>query len=441
MDNVKRITLMKCLGAFNFSAAVFVPFLLSVGIESKGSVFLLEAVFMAAWGASSFVMGKASHRMSCTAIIRIGCVLLFSGFALYAISTNIGMCLAAEIILGMGVACHVGPMDALTTDTLQSQGKWATRRKVGLRQSALYQFGAALSSVAGGTMAQFSTEINAWMNLHLQNLFGTAVENAGMRLIIVATLVPLSMAFCLTLGMKDPPRKRGNVSTSIRKTMMDLASCPARMALVILGAGLFTLLVCGVWCMQLFQQQRGFSMMAMGGWNAGTMLLCGLAMFWVESMEHQDDEQKSISDISLLAGIALAVTFSLGLAAIIAQDWVVVCFLIVRVAVSMSMPVTGELITRFTTKENRVTVIGVQGSVQRFLFAGIGWPIMLALEIHELSTVLLGMALTAAAILSFALALLATSWTRIPPKHHDPDEEKEIPPALPDTMLVLEATH
>jgi MFS family permease len=161
----------------------------------------------------------------------------------------------------------------------------------------------------------------------------------------------------------------------------------------------------------------------MGKWNFATLIACAGFSLIVEQMERHSDDRKPISDRLLLTVIVVFVLSSLFCASRILADWGVAFFLFGRATISMSIPVTQELVGRFATRENRVAVLSAYGSALRFLLAVACVPIAAALrEKDALPTVLWWIAVTSTVALGFALFLVIAGWRHIPERHEDPDE-------------------
>ncbi|MBI1815542.1 MAG: MFS transporter [Deltaproteobacteria bacterium] len=347
---------------------------------SLTDIMLLQTMFSIAAVLFEFPSGYAADRLGRRTSLLIGAVLWIAGWLLYAMGTSfIGM-IAAEVVLGGGIAFASGADSALLFTALQQSDRTGEYPRWEGRLRAASQTSEAMSSALGGYLYALSPRLPFWLQL------------------------PFAL---MTLGtvtaMQEPPREHASQQVShmveawriVRHTLLHHARLRAAVALsVVLSLSTFVM----VWLIQLYMQSRGIPEFWFGPlWAFASLYLASVSLFSAR-VAQRTSRNAVLFACCLLIPIGYgALAFSTSANAVTFY----LCFMTIR---GLQAPILVSALQNDAPDDTRASVLSLNALCFRLGFVLIGPPVGMLVDRLGMETtlMLLGIVFSTAALAAFS---------------------------------------
>jgi MFS family permease len=265
---------------------------------------------------------------------------------------------------------------------------------------------------------------------------GVVVEQWGVRAAAIASLLPMTISFCLAFGLRELMHGGKPCDPVLRTLRLVAIECPARRSLLLVGSLFYALLISYNIFSQLQMQERRESARMFGSVNFAMLVTTTLAVSLVHRLE-----KKGVDDRRLLAFAAIVSSVCLVALAFCQSGWCVLGFIVGRAAFGFAMPIAQELMPRLTKRGNRSTILGMQNVCMRVTFVAVSVPIIWAIPRLGLPVTMFCTAVLSGLLLAGALWQLFRAWAEIPDRHTLLEDADDIPPApveTPEPIVALD---
>lgn len=350
---------------------------------SLADIMLLQAIFASAAVVMELPTGYIADRIGYRRALVIGGSLWLIAWGLYLRAGGFAGAVAAEIVLGAGMAFISGSDSALLWVSLPEDTRATAYRRAEGHMQAAAQTSEALSSAAGGYLYALAPRLPFWLQL----------PAAG-----------LSLATILAMP-QDPPKgapeggRRAHVQRLLaltRLTLWEHRRLRSAIALyVVLSLSSFML----VWLIQPYMAERGVPEAWFGPiWASGNLWVAVSAL-----ASHRVTALLGMRATLILCCVLVAAGYAL-LAATSAWYGFVFYFLLLTVR-GLQIPLMRETLQHDAPAEDRATVMSLAAMAFRVCFVVLGPLIGLLLVRVTLATALaiLGAGLFAVSVLAFAV--------------------------------------
>jgi predicted MFS family arabinose efflux permease len=347
---------------------------------SLTDIMVLQAIFSLAAVLFEFPSGYAADRLGRRTSLLIGAVLWIVGWLLYAMGTSFVGMIAAEVVLGGGIAFASGADSALLFTALQQSDRTGEYPRWEGRLRAASQTSEAMSSALGGYLYALTPRLPFWLQ------------------------VPFAlMALGTVTVMQEPPRVYVSHRVShlveawriVRHTLLHHARLRTAVVLsVVLSLSTFVM----VWLIQPYMQSRGIPEFWFGPlWAFASLYLASVSLFSARAAKRAGRNAVLFACCLLIAIGYGALAFSTAASAVAFY----LCFMTIR---GLQGPILISALQRDAPDDTRASVLSLNALCFRLGFVLVGPPVGMLVDRLGLETtlVLLGIGFSTAALGAFS---------------------------------------
>ncbi|HUI27124.1 MAG TPA: MFS transporter [Candidatus Kryptonia bacterium] len=347
---------------------------------SLTDIMLLQAIFSFAAVLFEFPSGYAADRLGRRTSLLIASVLWIAGWVLYSLGTTFTGMIAAEVVLGGGIAFASGADSALLFTALQETDRTAEYPRWEGRLRAAAQSSEAMSAALGGYLYSLSPRLPFWLQL------------------------PFAMAALGTAtAMRESPRGHAVERVShlvqawriIRNTLLHHARLRTAVVLsVTLSLSTFVM----VWLIQPYMQSRGIPEPWFGPlWAFASLYLASMSLLSARAAER-------VGRNVVLFVCCLLIAIGYGALAVSSAASAVafyLCFMTIR---GLQAPLLIAVLQRDAPGDARASVLSLNALVFRLGFVLVGPPVGMLVDRLGMQTALaiLGGVFFTAALVTFS---------------------------------------
>lgn len=377
--NLKILPVVYAFSGASFIVPIIVPFLRENGLDLH-RIFLLQTFYAASLLIMEIPTGYLSDRWGRVNTAIAGSLLRLIGMLGYCMGHSFFAFAGAEIFLAIGASCHSGTLDALTYDTLASLKKTDSYRKVIGHQRSLFFGAEAVAAALAGVLAVIN-----------------------LRLAFGVTVVAFSCALVASFLLSEPDRhtmQQERHWDSIKRIAVTTAKSPVLRGVILLYSLIATLGLSLFWFTQPYQTEAGLPLLFFGIVHTCVVGAGAIASRFAYTFE------RFVSDRLLLLSIVLITTLGFVLLGSMVTLWMLPCFIVVRMAWSVVMPVTTDIGNSVIEARDRATVLSIKAFGHRLLFTCVAPLLGYMTGIIDLRLAILITGITGGALA--ALVLLCT---------------------------------
>lgn len=387
-SNIWKLYAIQALTQALFMIPVIVLFWQSHGLSMK-EILIIQAGFALTILLLEIPTGYIADRWGRKRTLITAGVFDVLGYVLYATSGGFWQFLIAEITIGIGVSLRSGAIEAITYDTLLQLGEEKTYRRVAGNQS-FFEFNTeALSSLAGGAIFLLSTRLPLWL-----------------------TAVAAAVAFFIALTLREPAR-HGMREQRHWKAIWDVSTHTlvrhrGLRSVIFLHSLISTMTLTFFWFFQVFQQMVGVPVVLFGLTHAVIVAAGAFASKYVRLFE------KRVDDRWLLIGVASAVVGGYIVLGLPPAAWLLVWFLVSRIAWGFLGPLTADMVNRMTTSDVRATVLSLRSFLGRLIFVCTSPFVGALADARSVPVALLTAGVIGGLLLIITFVMMRSVWREIP---------------------------
>lgn len=387
-SNIGKLYAIQAFTQALFVIPIIVLFWRAHGLDLT-QIMLLQSGFALTVFVLEIPTGYLADRWGRKNTIVLGACFGFAAYVVYALGGNFWQFLCAEVLIGTGSSLLSGTIEAMTYDTLLELGREREYRRVAGNQSFLEFNTEALSGIVGGLLGAVSLALPLWI-----------------------TAVPMGLAVLTALSLYEPKRHK-STEPKHWKAIVGASSHALfkhkGLRMVILTYGLISCMsLIFFWLFQPYQALVGVPVALFGITHAVTVAAGAFAAKSVPWFERRIDDR-----LLLIIPAIMVVACFLSLSLPPAQ-FLLIFFLVSRLAWHFVGPLTADLINRMTTSDVRATVLSVRSFFSRLLFV-IASPFVGALADARMIPYALGVSgIVGGFLLVLAFTATRSAWKEIP---------------------------
>ncbi len=364
-DEITKYYIFKFLSGMNFIEAIFILFLLSLGLNYT-QVLITQSVFALSIVISQVPSGALSDLWSRKRVISFGCVSGIVANLVYASSTSFYQILIGEILFGIAVAFAFGTLTSFAYDTIIENKKESVSKKIFSKGTSYMLIGGIIAPLIGSLVA---------------NIF-------NLRIAVFTNSIGWVLLFLFSLGLKEPMVKRKKEPNYLRqiKTSFRLVRKNTLLTYLIINGVVIAL--CSWLIHDLIQphfQEMGLNVVLIGILFAIGNFLSAIISNFADDLERKIGIKKSIlfSSILIILGTVFIGLFEIPLI-------VVMGFFLTRIFLRFREPLFSDYFNKLVGSDNRATVISFANFLYWSLFALFGVVIGIFVDRFGLVKIFLG---------------------------------------------------
>jgi MFS family permease len=393
-SNIWKMYLVCAFFYMHFIAAVLVPFFTEWGGISFSRVLFLNSWYMFCVFVFEIPTGTIADFFGRKISIFLGSVVCILAVIVYVSYPNFYVFLTGETIWALAFTLKSGANEALIYDSLKMIGQEERSQQVYSRMESFKMIGILTGALLGGVLAKYG----------------------GLRMPVIAMIVPFALSAACTATLKEPPAGEKVTKASYVQILKGGIEFFARhrilkvLTLDMVVIGSFSFLI--IWAYQMLLQQAGIAIVYFGMVHA-MMCLAQIAVLQSYSQieKYLGRKRRLLVATALIAGIGFV---ALGLSS---SRWVLLSLIVVTAGFGLSRtPLYISYMNKFIPSDMRATVLSVTSMARNI---GIGLANLVAAAMAGWSMKYM-MILNGAIIICFALA------TRVKEEHLETNSDFPI---------------